>query len=250
MPRGVVFLSTDPGLSDQYAAATADVERTTAMVAGRAMLAMWQATAFQSAYIVGSGAARLLNPQPSAWRPATLSWIPPGMSGKGRSAPPPRWMSGHAEGPGRAGRGRVRLAWADGGYAGKLLDLARDCCRSRSRSSNAAMTRPDSLSSQDVGSWRILAWITRHRRCARDYEALPAHHEAMVRWAMIRITSRRRTHPRSSGTASEADSQPRARPTCRQRDIPSVPAAAMLDAICSVGTPTSSRVSALSVGDR
>jgi len=24
---------------------------------------------------------------------------------------------------------------------------------------------------------RTLAWITRHRRCARDYEGLPAHHE-------------------------------------------------------------------------
>ena len=35
------------------------------------------------------------------------------------------------------------------------------------------------------------AWITRHRRCVRDYERLPAHHEAMVRWSMIRITSQR-----------------------------------------------------------
>lgn len=25
---------------------------------------------------------------------------------------------------------------------------------------------------------RTLAWITRHRRCVRDYERLPAHHEA------------------------------------------------------------------------
>jgi transposase len=41
---------------------------------------------------------------------------------------------------------------------------------------------------------RSLAWITRHRRCTRDYEALSAHHEAMVRWAMIRITSQRLTH--------------------------------------------------------
>jgi transposase len=40
---------------------------------------------------------------------------------------------------------------------------------------------------------RTLAWITSHRRCVRDYERLPAHHEAMVRWSMIRITSRRLT---------------------------------------------------------
>ncbi len=46
-------------LSDQYAAATTDVERTTAMAAGKAMLAMWQGTAFQTAYILGSVAGVL-----------------------------------------------------------------------------------------------------------------------------------------------------------------------------------------------
>ena len=35
------------------------------------------------------------------------------------------------------------------------------------------------------------AWITGHRRCVRDYERLRHHHEAVVRWSMIRITSRR-----------------------------------------------------------
>jgi transposase len=40
---------------------------------------------------------------------------------------------------------------------------------------------------------RTLAWITRHRRCARDYERLPQHHAATVRWTMIRITSSRLT---------------------------------------------------------
>ncbi|GGP50632.1 transposase [Saccharothrix coeruleofusca] len=41
---------------------------------------------------------------------------------------------------------------------------------------------------------RTPAWITGHRRCVRDYERL-RHHEAMVRWAMIRITSCRLTRP-------------------------------------------------------
>nr|WP_228122898.1 transposase [Saccharothrix syringae] len=40
---------------------------------------------------------------------------------------------------------------------------------------------------------RTLAWVTGHRRCVRDDERLPRHHEAMVRWSMIRITSRRLT---------------------------------------------------------
>jgi transposase len=88
--------------------------------------------------------------------------------------------------------GRVRLVWADGGYAGKLLDWARDTLRITVQ----IVKRSDDMTGFVVlpRRWvveRSLAWITRHRRCARDYEGLPAHHEAMVRWAMIRITSRR-----------------------------------------------------------
>lgn len=89
---------------------------------------------------------------------------------------------------------RVRLVWADGGYAGKLLDWARDTLRLTVQ----IVKRSDDMTGFVVlpRRWvveRTLAWITRHRRCARDYEALPAHHEAMVCWAMIRITSRRLT---------------------------------------------------------
>jgi transposase len=40
---------------------------------------------------------------------------------------------------------------------------------------------------------RTLAWITGHRRCARDYERLPAHHEAMICRAMITLMTRRLT---------------------------------------------------------
>jgi transposase len=38
---------------------------------------------------------------------------------------------------------------------------------------------------------RTLAWITSYRRCARDYERLPAHHEAIIYWAMITLMARR-----------------------------------------------------------
>ena len=38
---------------------------------------------------------------------------------------------------------------------------------------------------------RTLAWITRRRRCARDYERLPAHHVAWIHWAAnIQMTRR------------------------------------------------------------
>jgi transposase len=42
---------------------------------------------------------------------------------------------------------------------------------------------------------RTHAWITRRRRCTRDYERLPAHHAAMVEWAAIIQMTRRAAKP-------------------------------------------------------
>jgi hypothetical protein len=38
---------------------------------------------------------------------------------------------------------------------------------------------------------RTLTWISKHRRCVRDYETQPGHAEAMVYLAMIMTMSRR-----------------------------------------------------------
>lgn len=89
---------------------------------------------------------------------------------------------------------RVRLVWADGGYAGKLLDWAVTTVKI----AVTIVKRTDDVRGFQVlpRRWvveRTLGWITGHRRCVRDYERLPQHHEAMVRWSMIRITSRRLT---------------------------------------------------------
>jgi transposase len=93
-------------------------------------------------------------------------------------------------------RRRVRRAWADAVYAGKLqpwaatyLKLTVDIVR-----------RPEGLHTFEVlpRRWvveRTLAWITSYRRCARDYERLPAHHEAAVYWAMITLMARRLARP-------------------------------------------------------
>lgn len=89
---------------------------------------------------------------------------------------------------------RVRLAWADGGYAGKLLDWATATINltvkivKRSDDARGFVVLPRRWVVE-----RTLAWITGHRRCVRDYERLPQHHATMVRWSMIRITSRRLT---------------------------------------------------------
>ena len=89
---------------------------------------------------------------------------------------------------------RIRLVWADGGYAGKLVDWTRTNLKIVLQ----IVKRTDDMTGFVVlpRRWvveRTLAWITRHRRCVRDYERLPTHHEAIVRWSIIRITSRRLT---------------------------------------------------------
>jgi transposase len=38
---------------------------------------------------------------------------------------------------------------------------------------------------------RTFAWISKHRRCVRDYETRPDHHEAMIYLAMTRTMLRR-----------------------------------------------------------
>lgn len=60
----------------------------------------------------------------------------------------------------------------------------------------AALTNPGRVSTAGSSScrWvveRTLAWITRRRRCVRDYERRHDSHEAMVRWAMISVMMRR-----------------------------------------------------------
>jgi transposase len=87
---------------------------------------------------------------------------------------------------------KVRLAWADGGYAGKLVTWSKTALKLTLE----IVKRPDDLHAFKVlpRRWvveRTLAWITRHRRTVRDYERLPAHHETYVYWAMIIVMTRR-----------------------------------------------------------
>jgi transposase len=94
-------------------------------------------------------------------------------------------------------RRRVRRAWADAVYAGKLQSWAATYLKLTVE----IVKRPADQHTFEVlpRRWvveRTLAWITSYRRCARDYERLPAHHEAAVYWAMITIMTRRLARPR------------------------------------------------------
>jgi transposase len=86
----------------------------------------------------------------------------------------------------------IALIWADGGYAGRLVGWARAVLAF----TVTIVKRTDDLAGFQVipRRWvveRTLAWISKHRRCVRDYETLPEHAEAMVYIAMIMTMSRR-----------------------------------------------------------
>jgi transposase len=95
----------------------------------------------------------------------------------------------------------IRLVWADASYAGKLaawaaatLHLSVEVVRKRDAHAFEVLPRRWAVE-------RTFAWISKHRRTVRDYERLPASHEAMVTWAMIALMARRLTRPAASVTA-------------------------------------------------
>lgn len=98
---------------------------------------------------------------------------------------------------------RIRLIWADGGYAGKLVTQAAGLL-------GLAIAIVRKLAGQ-IGfhvlprRWvveRTLAWINRSRRTVRDYERLPEHHAAWVQWAMVTVMARRLARHQRAGRLS------------------------------------------------
>jgi transposase len=87
---------------------------------------------------------------------------------------------------------RVALVWADSAYAGVLVTWALE----QLRLTLQIVRRTDDMQGFVVlpRRWvveRTLAWITRRRRCVRDYERRHESHEAMVYWAMTLVMTRR-----------------------------------------------------------
>ena len=93
---------------------------------------------------------------------------------------------------------RTRYLFADGGFAGQLVDWAhRLLCITVEVVRKPAGQRGFTVIGRRWVVERTFAWLTAHRRLARDYERLTTHSEAMIYWAMIGIMIRRldRSHP-------------------------------------------------------
>jgi transposase len=87
---------------------------------------------------------------------------------------------------------RVRHLFADSGFAGKLLDWAKEMLNTTIE----VVRKPPGQKGFAVipRRWaveRTLAWLTSYRRLARDYERHPATSEAIIRWAAITTMTRR-----------------------------------------------------------
>ena len=87
---------------------------------------------------------------------------------------------------------RMSLIWADGGYAGKLVEWVM----SVSGWTLEIVRRPKGSARFEVlpRRWvveRTIAWLGKCRRLSKDYEALPKTSEAWVTMAMIHLMVRR-----------------------------------------------------------
>ncbi|MET7952216.1 IS5 family transposase [Micromonospora sp. NPDC005324] len=88
----------------------------------------------------------------------------------------------------------IRHVFADSGFAGQLVHWAHDLLRTTIE----IVRKPADQRGFVVHPrrWvveRTLAWLTAHRRLARDYETHPSTSEAMIRWAALGGMLRRLT---------------------------------------------------------
>ena len=81
---------------------------------------------------------------------------------------------------------RLKLIWADGGYAGQLIEWTKRLCRctleivKRTEAGFAVLPK----------RWiveRTFSWLGKYRRLSKDYETLTESSESMIRVAMINL---------------------------------------------------------------
>jgi len=83
---------------------------------------------------------------------------------------------------------RLRLIWADGGYAGELVEWVMETL---GRVLEIVKRNPETKGFKILPRrWvveRTFGWFGRYRRLSKDYEGLPENSEAMILIAMINL---------------------------------------------------------------
>ena len=96
----------------------------------------------------------------------------------------------------------VRHIWADHAYYGDLITFAAALGLTIEVVSRPRDTQGFHVLPRRWVVERTFAWISRRRRCARDYERLPEHHETIVYWAAILQMSRRQARHQHTTTTT------------------------------------------------
>lgn len=82
---------------------------------------------------------------------------------------------------------RLKLIWADGGYAGQFVGWAKRVCgRVIEVVKRTELHRFVVLPKRWIVE-RTFAWLGKYRRLSKDYEDLPQSSEAMIHLAMINL---------------------------------------------------------------
>lgn len=97
----------------------------------------------------------------------------------------------------------LKLIWADGGYAGKLIAWVQSSCQWILE----IIKRNDDVKGFQVlpRRWvveRTFAWLGRYRRLSKDFEEKTETSEAMVYLAMIHLMTRRLANIPTPGVAT------------------------------------------------
>ncbi len=83
--------------------------------------------------------------------------------------------------------GRIKLIWADSGYAGEFVRGAKRCYR---RVIEIVKRTDASRFVVLPKRWiveRTFSWFSKYRRLSKDYETLPVSSECMIYIAMINL---------------------------------------------------------------
>jgi len=90
----------------------------------------------------------------------------------------------------------IQLVWADGGYAGQLIEWIKSWCGwTLEIVKKAADEAGFKLLPRRWVVERTFAWLGRARRLCKDYEELTDNSEAMLQIAMIRLMLHRLCRP-------------------------------------------------------
>ena len=96
---------------------------------------------------------------------------------------------------------RLKLIWADGGYAGHLITWVETMCHWVL----SIVRRCDEVGFHVLPRrWvveRTFGWFGRYRRLSKDYEFLTETSETMIHIAMIQLMLRRLTRPATAAGA-------------------------------------------------